>query len=159
YKLNGQSAAKGAMRGSEFPEQTGWWPPPRCRQRPLSAGCGPGRGSGARYSLQFLCPVLRKGLQWPHSRSGEGDVGGRAMSSPGSITCWINELKLGKRAAAQPLWEDYFQQLVARARRKLAGLPRRAADEEDVALSAFASFCRAAEKGRFPQVHDRHDLW
>src|SRR5262249_38712632 len=49
--------------------------------------------------------------------------------------------------------------LVARARQKLRGLPRRAADEEDVALSAFDNFCRAAEQGRFPDLCDRDDLW
>ncbi|HLJ98196.1 MAG TPA: ECF-type sigma factor [Gemmataceae bacterium] len=81
------------------------------------------------------------------------------MSSPGSVTYWIQELKAGERAATQPLWENYFRRLVARARQKLAGVPRRAADEEDVALSAFGSFCRAAEEGRFPQLDDRHDLW
>jgi DNA-directed RNA polymerase specialized sigma24 family protein len=32
-------------------------------------------------------------------------------------------------------------------------------DEEDVALSAFASFCRGAEAGRFPQLADRDNLW
>jgi hypothetical protein len=32
-------------------------------------------------------------------------------------------------------------------------------DEEDVALSAFDSFCRAAEGGRFPRLDDRDDLW
>jgi DNA-directed RNA polymerase specialized sigma24 family protein len=37
--------------------------------------------------------------------------------------------------------------------------PRRAADEEDVALSAFESFCRGAEHGRFPKLHDRDNLW
>src|SRR5262249_49457856 len=36
---------------------------------------------------------------------------------------------------------------------------RRAADEEDVALSAFDSFCRGAEQGRFPQLLDRDELW
>ena len=36
---------------------------------------------------------------------------------------------------------------------------RRAADEEDVALSAFDSFCRAAAQRRFPRLDDRHDLW
>jgi DNA-directed RNA polymerase specialized sigma24 family protein len=36
---------------------------------------------------------------------------------------------------------------------------RRAADEEDVALSAFTSFCRNAERGRFPQLLDRDSLW
>jgi hypothetical protein len=44
------------------------------------------------------------------------------------------------------------------ARKKLQGTPRRAPDEEDVALSAFDSFCRGAE-GRFPQLADRHSLW
>jgi DNA-directed RNA polymerase specialized sigma24 family protein len=80
-------------------------------------------------------------------------------SSPGSVTCWITQLKAGDRAAAQPLWEGYFRQLVARARRQLQGVPRRAADEEDVALSAFDSFCRAAEQGRLPELSDRDDLW
>jgi DNA-directed RNA polymerase specialized sigma24 family protein len=81
------------------------------------------------------------------------------MSGPGPVTLWIARLKTGERGAAQPLWQQYFHRLVVRARRKLAGLPRRAADEEDVALSAFASFCRAAERGRFPDLHDRDDLW
>jgi DNA-directed RNA polymerase specialized sigma24 family protein len=81
------------------------------------------------------------------------------MPSPGSVTFWITQLKAGGREAAQPLWHNYFRQLVARARRKLASVPRRAADEEDVALSAFDSFCRAAAQGRFPDLHDRDDLW
>src|SRR5262249_36692594 len=32
-------------------------------------------------------------------------------------------------------------------------------DGEDVALSAFESFCHAAAAGRFPQLGDRNDLW
>src|SRR5262249_35953061 len=81
------------------------------------------------------------------------------MSAAGSVTHWITQLKAGDHLAAQHIWESYFRQLVERARRKLAGTPRRAADEEDVALSAFDSFCRAAEHGRFPRLEDRHDLW
>jgi DNA-directed RNA polymerase specialized sigma24 family protein len=81
------------------------------------------------------------------------------VSSAASVTYWIDQLKAGDQAAAQPLWEGYFQQLVMRTRQKLAGMPRRAADEEDVALSAFASFCRAAAQGRFPKLNDRDDLW
>jgi DNA-directed RNA polymerase specialized sigma24 family protein len=45
------------------------------------------------------------------------------------------------------------------ARAKLRNAPRRVADEEDVALSAFDSFCRGAEAGRFPQITDRDSLW
>jgi DNA-directed RNA polymerase specialized sigma24 family protein len=81
------------------------------------------------------------------------------MSSGGSVTHWIGLLKSGDHQAAQPLWERYFQQLVALARQRLRSLPRRAADEEDVALSAFDSFCRDARRGRFPQLGDRDDLW
>jgi DNA-directed RNA polymerase specialized sigma24 family protein len=81
------------------------------------------------------------------------------MPSTGSVTHWIHQLKAGDHVAAQHLWENYFRTLIQRARQRLAGLPRRAADEEDVALSAFDTFCRGAAEGRFPQLHDRHDLW
>jgi DNA-directed RNA polymerase specialized sigma24 family protein len=81
------------------------------------------------------------------------------MSSEGSVTHWIGQLQAGNIAAAQPLWERYFQRLVLLARKKLHGAPRRAADEEDVALSAFESFCRAAEDRRFPTLVDRDSLW
>jgi DNA-directed RNA polymerase specialized sigma24 family protein len=81
------------------------------------------------------------------------------LSSAGSITCWLNLLKAGDAAAAQPLWERYFHRLVGLARTRLAGTPRRAADEEDVALAAFENFCRGAGEGRFPRLADREDLW
>jgi DNA-directed RNA polymerase specialized sigma24 family protein len=81
------------------------------------------------------------------------------MSSGDSVTQWIDQLKAGERDAVQKLWEAYFERLVALARQKLRGTPRWAADEEDVALSAFDSFCRRAAQGRFPQLLDRDDLW
>jgi DNA-directed RNA polymerase specialized sigma24 family protein len=81
------------------------------------------------------------------------------MSPEGSVTRWLAPLQEGDRAAAQQLWERYFRRLVGLARKKLQGAPRRAADEEDVALSAFDSFCRNAEQGRFPQLADRDSLW
>ncbi len=85
--------------------------------------------------------------------------GALPMSSDGSVTRWVDELQAGDPAAAQQLWERYFHRLVGLARKKLHGAPRRVADEEDVALSAFDSFCRNAEQGRFPQLADRDGLW
>jgi len=76
-----------------------------------------------------------------------------------SVTGWLGGLKAGDPAAAQRLYQRYFGQLVRLARSRLLGTPRRAADEEDVALSAFDSFCRAAGQGRFPRLDDRDDLW
>ncbi len=81
------------------------------------------------------------------------------MSSDDSITHWLGLLKGGNREAVTPLWERYFQLLVFRARAVLGAAPRRAADEEDVALSAFVSFCRGAEQRRFPRLDNRDDLW
>jgi DNA-directed RNA polymerase specialized sigma24 family protein len=81
------------------------------------------------------------------------------MSVIGSVSVWLGRLKAGDRAAVQEIWERYFHRLVGLARKKLGNLPRTASDEEDVALSAFASFCRRAEQGCFPRLDDRHDLW
>jgi DNA-directed RNA polymerase specialized sigma24 family protein len=81
------------------------------------------------------------------------------MTSKGSVTRWLSQVQVGDPAAVQRLWERYFASLVELARHKLQGSPRRAADEEDVALSAFASFCRNAAQGRFPHLADRDSLW
>lgn len=84
-----------------------------------------------------------------------------SQSSHQSVTEWIVELKAGRQdAAAQKLWERYFEKLVRLARKQLAGrLPPRLADEEDVALLALNSFLRGVEQSRFPKLNDRHDLW
>jgi RNA polymerase sigma factor (sigma-70 family) len=68
-------------------------------------------------------------------------------------------LKRGDRAAADRLWDAYMRRLIGLARARLGGSARRAADEEDVALSAFDSFYRRAEAGQFARLTDRDDLW
>lgn len=84
-----------------------------------------------------------------------------ATGPDGSVTRWLDDLKGGEGAdaAVKPLWERYFEQLVRLARARLRAAPRGPADEEDVALSAFDSFCRGAAAGRFPRLDDRGDLW
>jgi DNA-directed RNA polymerase specialized sigma24 family protein len=82
-----------------------------------------------------------------------------AMSSTdGSISHLLHPLSEGDEAAAQQLWERYFHRLVELAQKRLRFGPRREA-AEDVALSAFDSFCRGAAQGRFPQLADRDGLW
>jgi RNA polymerase sigma factor (sigma-70 family) len=79
-------------------------------------------------------------------------------SAEGSVSRWLGSLQQGDSAAAQQLWERYFRQLVELATGKLRDLPGRDG-AEDVALSAFDSFCRRAGQGRFPQIGDRESLW
>jgi hypothetical protein len=81
------------------------------------------------------------------------------MNTGNSVTRWIAALKQGHESAAVGLWEAYFRRLVGLARARLRDTPRRIADEEDVALSAFDSFCRGARAGRFARLDDRNDLW
>lgn len=81
------------------------------------------------------------------------------MSSGESVSVWISQLKAGNHDAAQQPWDRYFREMVRLARARLQAFPRRAVDEEDVALSAFDSFCRGAENGRYSQLSDRDNLW
>jgi DNA-directed RNA polymerase specialized sigma24 family protein len=81
------------------------------------------------------------------------------MTTSPSVTTWLALLKAGDTEAAQSLWQRYFAQLVELARQHLARHVCRAADEEDVALAAFASVCAGVAAGRFPRLDDRHDLW
>src|SRR3954451_7851888 len=98
---------------------------------------------------------------FPGGRSVTIETGERDEPSHGSITRCVGDLKAGDHAAAQVLWERYFDQLVRLARRRLAITNRTGADEdeEDAALSAFDSFCAGLAGGRFPRLEDRDDLW
>jgi DNA-directed RNA polymerase specialized sigma24 family protein len=108
--------------------------------------------NSAACSINYLSIAL--GVS---GRSGKRrDWGTRPMDS---TTHWILQIAEGNRAAADELWRRYYQRLVEFARRRLRSAPRGAADEEDIALSAFDSFYRAAEAGRFPDLQDSDGLW
>ena len=81
------------------------------------------------------------------------------MSNGESVTQWLHGIKTGESADIQRLWNRYFQRLVRLAAARLPGHCRRAFDEEDVAISAFQSFCDRASQGQFPRLNGRDDLW
>ena len=82
------------------------------------------------------------------------------MATSHSVTRWLQQLKRGDRQAVGPLWERYFTSLVRLARTWFPHRPTTAAaSAEDVALEAFASFCRRAEEDGFSRLFDRDDLW
>lgn len=81
------------------------------------------------------------------------------MSDAGSITHLLCELKAGDEAAQRELWNRYFSRLVRLARTMLRTSARRAADEEDAALSAMDAFFRGVHDGRFPMLENRTNLW
>jgi DNA-directed RNA polymerase specialized sigma24 family protein len=81
------------------------------------------------------------------------------MSTDDSLTQWLARLKSGDGEAARHIWQTFFARLAGLARDRLRHARRRAADEEDVALSALNSFCRGAAEGRFPDLLDGRGLW
>jgi len=81
------------------------------------------------------------------------------MSDSNNVSHWIDLVKFGDSAAANRIWQHYFERLVQSVRRRLLGQNRAVSDEEDIVLSVFDSFYAAAEKGRFPDLSDRDDLW
>lgn len=81
------------------------------------------------------------------------------MSDQPSVSYWLGQLKKGHPDAPRELWDRYFARLMSVARNRLKGGRPLGSDEEDVALSAFHSFCRGVEKGRFTELQDRDNLW
>lgn len=81
------------------------------------------------------------------------------MSNSTNVSHWINLVKAGDSAAANRIWQHYFDRLVRSVRGRLYGRNRAVSDEEDIVLSVFESFYNAAENGRFPDLSDRDDLW
>ena len=81
------------------------------------------------------------------------------MNTEDEITVWIQELADSQRENTSKIWNRYYQQLVAVARKKLRSMPRRHLDEEDIATDALNSLFAGIEAGRFPDLNDREDLW
>ncbi len=78
--------------------------------------------------------------------------------SDDEITRWMTEAQGGDDAAAQKLWEAYSEKLLRYAKKKLACMPRRAVDEEDVIVSAMNSYFAAAKTGQLAP-ENRNELW
>ena len=81
------------------------------------------------------------------------------MADDDLVSVLIGPLQNGDPYAVRALWDRYFHRLVALAQKRLLNVPRRAADEEDMALSAFNSFCEWVAQGRCPENIDRNSLW
>ena len=81
------------------------------------------------------------------------------MSNTNNVSHWIDQVKCGDSVATNRIWHHYFDRLVRSVRHQLQGQNRAVSDEEDIVLSVFDSFYAAAQKGRFPDLLDRDDLW
>ena len=82
------------------------------------------------------------------------------MNGGESVTVLLDALKAGDDRAVGQIWQKYSRKLILLARGRLNRSSRMTiGEEEDVALSAFNSFCVGAAKGRFPDLARRDNLW
>jgi RNA polymerase sigma factor (sigma-70 family) len=79
--------------------------------------------------------------------------------SESDYTLWLGGLRDGESKATVRLWNLYFERMMIVARRKLSSVNRAPRDEEDVALSAFRSFCLGMREGRFVPSAEKDNLW
>lgn len=82
-----------------------------------------------------------------------------ASESRGSITDFLSGFAAGDEECTRELWARCFATVVRLARHNLGGVPKRVADEEDVAASVFASLFFGAVEGKFPDLTDSDSLW
>jgi RNA polymerase sigma factor (sigma-70 family) len=75
-----------------------------------------------------------------------------------SVTRFITAAATGDMEALERIWKHYSGAMLNAARKRLSPMVRRVADEEDVAHSAFRSFCTLIGRGKV-QVPDRESLW
>ncbi len=80
-------------------------------------------------------------------------------NSTANWSSWYQSLREGGSRATEKLWQMYFQRMVMVSRRKLLGSRRAVADEEDIALSAFKSFCLGFQQGKFQPDGNPENLW
>ncbi len=76
-----------------------------------------------------------------------------------SVSQWLPATRTGDQRAAGRIYERYFHRLAHLARRYLGAAPRRVSDEEDVAIQTLHSFLRRVQRGSFPDLNNREDLW
>lgn len=72
---------------------------------------------------------------------------------------WNERLAEGDTEITNILWELYFHRMVRVARKRLRGSSTAARDEEDIALSAFKSFCMGVKAGQYEPSSDSPSLW
>ncbi len=81
------------------------------------------------------------------------------MTLEDSVSSWVQQVKSGNREPVRQLLDRYLRSLTTLAAARMKMQPMLAGYSEDVALSAMKSLCMGAERGRFPELSDRDDLW
>jgi DNA-directed RNA polymerase specialized sigma24 family protein len=83
------------------------------------------------------------------------------LSTSHSITKRLDQIKQSDEAAIAVLWNHYYPALASFAEKRLAalGVQQRVFNGDDVAASALASFFKAVQRDRFPDLNSEESLF
>ncbi len=129
--------------------------------RPTKVGSGGRHPAGPTPILRDACRI--GGMSQGENETPEGEPLSAADVASGEgqqdVTAIIKRVEAGDEDASTELWNLCFPRLLNYCRNKLPDHMRRILDEEDVALSAFKSFCIGAGNGAFGDIKGRDELW
>lgn len=75
------------------------------------------------------------------------------------MTRWISAMRMGDPDAIRKLVERYFGRLRKLSEARIRRGKPIYEDGEDIAIQVLTSVCRKVEKGHFPDLQNRNDLW
>lgn len=96
-------------------------------------------------------------MSQPNLEAKSSDAAGQ--SSTGSVTRMYRGAAAGDRDAERKLFERFFEVVSRLVDQKLGDLPRKTADEEDVAQEVMLDALTGIRENRFRDLHNRKDLW
>ena len=76
---------------------------------------------------------------------------------PNSVEAFVNSLRQGDPAAAQQVFDQYVDKMVAMARKRISQRLASRIDAEDVVQSVFRTFFHRTKEGEF-EFHDPEDI-
>jgi RNA polymerase sigma factor (sigma-70 family) len=81
------------------------------------------------------------------------------MESQNSLADSLSELLEVAPQTAEEIWREFFPRMIRLAKKRLADLPNRMCDEDDVVQSAMNSFFRGQAAGKFEQLDSKDEMW
>ena len=81
------------------------------------------------------------------------------MDAERQITVWLKRMDDEPNEAQRAIWEAFHARVTSYVQKKLASVPKRVADEDDLASSAMVSLFKVLQSKKYPGLNDTSGLW
>ena len=81
------------------------------------------------------------------------------MEAEKEITIWLERMDAQPEESRHAIWEAFYKRVIPYVRKRLDTLPKRVADEEDIASAAMNSLFKILDAKKYPNLSDGSALW